>query len=253
MESQLYLETEVKQNKTYIKDVYFTSPYKIMSPFRTESHIDVMLMSASAGLLDGDTFQGEMVFGQNSDVTFLSQSYEKVFCTKGNGVVKKMSIQVDENAKVKYLPYPVIPFRGSDFQSETKVNLKKDAVFLYGDIFTCGRTGMGEYFKMKRYESKTQISVEGKLVFADHTLILPQSFQYRSLGKWSSYTHNGMLYIHMETKEQEQRLIETIRNKLQKKVFFGVSAYESGIVVRILSMSGEEIYRIFQEIADMVS
>ena len=42
-----------------------------------------------AGLLDGDTFQGKMVFGQNSDVTFLSQSYEKVFCTKGNGVVKK--------------------------------------------------------------------------------------------------------------------------------------------------------------------
>ena len=253
MKSQLYLETQSEQNGTYIKDVYFTSPYKIMSPFKEGQHIDIMLMSASAGMLDGDCFQGKLVFGENSDVTYLSQSYEKVFRTKGSQTIKNVDIQVDSEAKVKYLPYPVIPFGGSDFLSETRVHLKEDAVFVYGDIFTCGRTGMGEYFQMKRYESKTKIYVEDKLVFADHTLIFPEKFHYNKLGMWNSYTHNGMLYLHMKSRKEEQELIETIREQFSKETgLFGVSACDSGIVVRVLAMSGEQIYDVFQKMAKLV-
>lgn len=253
MKSQLYLETKSAQNGTYIKDVYFTSPYKIMSPFKEGNHIDIMLMSASAGLLDGDSFQGKLVFGENSDVTYLSQSYEKVFCTKGNQTVKILEIQVDSKAKVKYLPYPVIPFGGSDFLSETSVYLKEEAVFLYGDIFTCGRTGMGEYFQMKRYESKTKIYTENKLVFADHTFIFPEKFHYNNLGIWNTYTHNGMLYLHMESREKEKELMEMIRGKFSKEAgLLGVSTCDSGIVVRILAMSGEQIYDVFEKIAELV-
>lgn len=253
MESRLYLETASAENGTYIKDVYFTSPYKIMSPFKEGRHMDVMQMSASAGLLDGDCFQGEFVFGANSDVTYLSQSYEKVFRTKNRQAVKKIDMQVDSGAKVKYLPYPVIPFGGSDFLSETTVHMKENITFLYGDIFTCGRTGMGEYFQMKRYESTTKIYIENRLVFADHTLIFPEKFHYNTLGMWNSYTHNGMLYIHVQNTKREQELVETIREKFTEgKWLLGVSTCHQGIVVRVLSMSGEQIYNIFQSIGRLV-
>lgn len=63
MNSRLYLETEVRDKKTYIKDVFFKAPYKIMSPFTDEKTggIQIMLMSASAGLLAGDTFESDLV------------------------------------------------------------------------------------------------------------------------------------------------------------------------------------------------
>lgn len=38
MNSRLYLETEVRDKKTYIKDVFFKAPYKIMSPFTDEKN-----------------------------------------------------------------------------------------------------------------------------------------------------------------------------------------------------------------------
>lgn len=253
MESRLYLETAEKQGKTHIKDMYFTAPYKIMSAFPKEKHIDIVVMSASAGLLSGDSFVGEFNFGEKSDVTYLSQSYEKVFCKKQLPTTKKVTMEVGSGSRVKYLPYPMIPFAGSDFFMETHANVKEDAAFVYGDIFTCGRTGMGEYFQMERYESKTKIYVEGKLAFADHTLLFPKKFQYDTLGMWHGYTHNGILYFYVPDQEKEQKIVEAIREGLEiKQGVFGVSACCRGIAVRILAMSGEEIYNAFQWISNHV-
>lgn len=253
MESRLYLETAVKQERTYIKDMYFTSPYKIMSPFAEENHIDIVLMSASAGLLSGDSFVGELKFLEGSDVTYLSQSYEKVFCKKQLPATKKITMEVGSGARVKYLPYPMIPFAGSDFSMETSVNLKADATFVYGDIFTCGRTGMGEYFQMECYESRAKIYVEEKLAFADHTLICPKKFHYSTLGMWNQYTHNGILYVHIPDKNKELEIVEEVRkNLVMEQGIWGISECCKGIAVRILAMSGEEIYGAFQWISDKI-
>lgn len=253
MNSRLYLETEAKDGRTDIKDVFFSAPYKVMSPFQEGDGIQIMQMSASAGLLDGDTFTGEFCFGEHSVVTYLSQSYEKIFCSKGHPTKKEVSIEIKSGAKVKYLPYPVIPFGGSDFLNETVVHMKRDAIFLYGDVFTCGRTGMGEYFQMKRFDSRMKVYLEDKIVFADHTRIEPQRFCYQNLGMWHHYTHNGMLYIYLGDEEKEKKLIEEIRERFQRGDWLlGATSCESGVMVRILSMSGEQIYQMFKKIADMV-
>lgn len=253
MESRLFLETDFSYGKTNIKDIYFTSPYKIMSPFTDGSHMEVMLMSSSAGLLGGDSFMQELVFGENSDVTFTSQSYEKVFHTKALQAVKRTSIKAGASSRVKYMPYPVIPFSNSNFYSETNIQLDKTSNFLYCDIFTCGRTGMGEFFEMQRYQSKTKIYVDGKLAFADHTLIDPKQFDYRTMGMWGSFTHNGLLYLYTADQNRETELVEHIRAEAAKEEFpSGVTRCRKGIVVRTLAMSGEKIYKLFQRAAELV-
>lgn len=90
-------------------------------------------------------------------------------------------MDIKEGAKVKYFPYPVIPFQNSKYHADNEIMLSKDATLVYSDIFTCGRVGMGERFKMKSYRSKTKIYIEDQLVFADHTYICPQKFHYQ---KW---------------------------------------------------------------------
>lgn len=253
MESRLFLETNVLHGRTNIKDIYFTSPYKIMSPFVDGSHIEVMQMSASAGLLSGDTFLLDLKVGDYSDMTYTSQSYEKVFRTKGKKAEKKVTIEVGANAKLKYMPYPVIPFAQSDFKGENTIWLKSSSDFLYCDIFTCGRTGMGEYFQMKQYESRTKIYVEKELVFADHTMLDPEKFQYQTMGMWQNFTHNGMLYIYLARQEKEEELIEEIRKiGTMEDGQTGVTKCQKGIVVRTLAMSGDSIYQMFQKIAELI-
>ena len=101
MKSKLYLETEFSHNQTNIKTVEFSAPYKIMSPLKDGTHSDIMLMSASAGLLAGDSLTSEFVFNEQCDVNFISQSYEKVFCTEDRNVKKDTLITVQENAIAK--------------------------------------------------------------------------------------------------------------------------------------------------------
>lgn len=256
MNSRLYLETEVRDKKTYIKDVFFKAPYKIMSPFTDEKTggIQIMLMSASAGLLAGDIFESDLVFGKDSKVKYTSQSYDKVFNTKDKFAQKDVKITVKAGAKVKYMPYPVIPFKNSNFKSHVQVQLDETASFVYCDIFTCGRSGMGEYFEMKKTDSYLKVCVGDKLAFADHTLIEPRKFPYNSMGLWQDYTHNGMMYIYVSDKDKEKELISVIRQKKneEENILLGASNAENGIIVRLMAMSGEKIYNIFNEISGVV-
>ncbi len=252
MKSKLFLKIESDNDRTRISDMYFTPPYKIMSPFVKGKHIDIMQMCASAGLLGMDEVSMEILIGQDSDITYLSQSYEKVFDTKGKEVQKKLRMDIKEGAKVKYFPYPVIPFQNSKYHADNEIMLSKDATLVYSDIFTCGRVGMGERFKMKSYRSKTKIYIEDQLVFADHTYICPQKFHYQKMGMWREYTHNGFLYIYCPNEEKMHRILSKVQKMTTEHMIFGVTRCCEGIGIRVLGNQGDQIFQFFQKIADEV-
>lgn len=252
MNCKLFIKTNVLHGKPNIEDMYFTAPYKIMSPFLEGEQMEIMQMSASAGLFGGDTFSLDLQFGQGSKVTYSSQSYEKVFPRKDLQTKRELKINVEQNANVIYLPYPIIPFANSSFLGKNTIFVHPDSAFIYGDIFTCGRTGMGEYFQMKQYESRTKIYVGNELAFAERTWICPEKLSYQTMGMWGKYTHNGMLYLYdgdREEKEEWERWIEEIRKiSKEKDCVTGVSKCPRGIVLRVLAMSGDKIYQMFQKI-----
>lgn len=252
MKSSLRLETDVSYGKTNIKDIYFEAPYKIMSPFVQGECTEVMQMCASAGMLSGDVFDLELKIGKNSNLLYTSQSYEKVFASKGETTIKKTYIQVEEGARLLYMPKPVIPFAHSDFLGDNEVHLSPDSSFLYCDIFNCGRVAMGERFQMKRYQSKTRIYVGDKLAMADHTLLDPSWFHYDTLGLWSEYTHNGLLYLYTPDRERQEKWLRMIRGKKPDDLEAGCSECRQGILLRVLGKSGDSVYDYFEDIAKEV-
>lgn len=252
MKSRLFLKTEADKKKTRISDMFFTPPYKIMSPFPNGKHIDIVQMCASAGLLGMDEVAMQFEIGKDSDLTYLSQSYEKVFDTNGSMVTKKLQMNVEEDAKVKYFPHPVIPFKNSQYCAESEIRISENSTLAYSDIFTCGRVGMGEEFQMKSYRSKTRIYIKDQLVFADHTYLCPQLMDYHSIGMWMEYTHNGFLYIYCPEKEKMEELLLRIRREKESRMIFGATRCYKGIGIRVLADQGDKIFRFFQKIADEV-
>lgn len=235
---------------TEIGDAFYTSPYKVMHPFHNGKHSDIMMMAASAGLLGGDHFSLQLEFGESSDATFLSQSYEKVFNTDGKIASKDIDINVGADARVNYMPYPAIPFAGSNYQSNVRVQIHPSATFYYTDIFTCGRTGMGEFFAMEKFQSKSRFYVGEHLAFADHTLIDPKKFDYTKIGFWGNYTHNGMMFVYSPDKkflDEKKAKVRDVGKKFDGIV--GISNAEKGIILRALSMRGENIWTLFGSIA----
>ena len=251
MESRLELVCNYEYGKTNIKNIYFTPPYKIMHPFMDGEKMEVILMSSSAGLLAGDRFECAISVEENADVTFLSQSYEKILDTKDDRAVKYLKINVDKNASLKYLPFPAIPYANSDYEAVNEIHLSGSSRFVYSDVFSCGRVGMGERYALKRFKSRTKVYVDGELGFADHTLISPREINYESIGMWGDYTHNGMLYIYLGDDGYPDELITQIKEIYEAShVFAGVTRCKRGILLRTLGNSGEELYQLNKKIAE---
>ena len=73
--SKVFLKAENKNGKTILEDVHFTAPYKIMRPFeKKDGSIEVMLMAASAGIMEGDCQEFQFQIGHGAKVEFRSQS-----------------------------------------------------------------------------------------------------------------------------------------------------------------------------------
>lgn len=262
MKSRLYVSACMMQKKTILKDVYCEAPYQIMMPFYDGGWMETVIMSSSAGIFGGDDFESHFEIREGAKVRVKSQSYEKVFQRKEQPAVKRLRIEIAKNAAGIYLPYPVIPFAQSRYESDTEIYLKDSCTFLYGDIFNCGRVGMKEQFEMDWFRSRTKIYENNQLVFADHTCLNPEQWDYSGIGLWHGYTHNGMIYIHFTDKQQEDVFLKWFRDWSKKDgkgtgadippLYWGSTRCLSGIGIRVLGMEGDRIYQAFEKIAEKV-
>ena len=250
MNSHVYVETGFCHGRTVLTDVGFEAPYKLMSPFYEENTMQLMQMCASAGIFGGDQMELSLQIGDGSDLSYLTQSYEKIFPSKDEKTAeKKVRIELGEDASLSYAPHPVIPFAGSFYHCDTEVRMKESSSLWYYDIVACGRVGMQELFQMKQYRSGLRIYVEDDLVFYDNMGIFPDRIHYPGLGLWDGYTHAGMLYCcsgKEKEAENEENWVEAVRRKAEKEqLYAGITACDKGFLIRVLADSGDCIGKFF--------
>lgn len=285
-ESTFRMSMAFRHGRTKVDDLYFEAPFKLMTPFHDGTHTDCMVMLASPGFLKGDAAHIDCTFGAGTDTTIRTQSYEKVLDTADGEASRTINLNLQDDAKAVFLPFPVIPFAHSTFSNVTIAHISPQSTFAYADVVTCGRVGMGERWKMHMFRNTTRIFVDepdgepihrGRprkdrgepfphLVFADHLLLDPNRFNYTEIAMWGEYTHCGMMYIHipqMNSSESsrhnhtktENTLVDNIRKLSKNKELdseVGVSCQTNGIVVRILSKRGDDAFTVIDEIAQSI-
>ncbi len=222
--STFRLTTAFRHGRTKIDDVYFEAPFKLMTPFTNGRHSDFIVMLASPGFLKGDEAHIAIDFAPGTDSTIKTQSYEKVLNTADGKATRTIDLTARGDAKAVFLPFPVIPFRGSTFENLTTAHISAESTFVYGDVVTCGRVGMDERWAMARFTNRLRVTVDepravtdavarerrqdhrrgrprsqdaARLAFADRMLLEPESFDYTGLGMWREFTHCGVLYVHL--------------------------------------------------------
>ena len=139
--SKILLRAKAEDGKTFLEDVYFTAPFKIMRPFpRENGGIRVMQMAASAGIMEGDCQELEFDIGTGADLEFVSQSYDKIHEMKEGCARRTTKIRVHSGAAFCFHPQPTIPFKDSAFESRMEIHLDDEtSVFSMSEILSCGR------------------------------------------------------------------------------------------------------------------
>ena len=186
--SKLDLTMERRDDKTILSDVFFTAPFKIIKPFYDKDYMQVMQISVSAGIMEGDKQEISIKALENSKSEIISQAYEKIHKMENGFAQRNIEIEIGANSELIYNPLPVIPFKNSAFKNSLSVNLKdSSSKFILNEILTCGR--VGEKFEYKFYNSRVCVRENGRLVFMDNSRYSPDRTDMSNIGMYEGYTH----------------------------------------------------------------
>ena len=258
-----------KNGTTFIKDSFFTSPFKIMKPFQKEDGgITVFQQSASPGILAGDTQKHNIIVEKGANLEIVSQSFEKIFkMEEGEKAERKISASVGEGGTLIYAPNPCIPFAKSNFVSSTKISLAKDSRLIYEDCICAGRVAGGEVFDFTRYKNMIEIYREGRMVFRENLFLEGSDGQTRPERKallqgktmFGDFTHCGSMLIFGYSKitsleklrsalglEEKLLYTEEKAKSNPQKIQIEVTENEYGdFIIRCLSNRAESIQNAF--------
>lgn len=222
-----------RSGKTVVKDIRFTAPIKAAKPFYRENHTEVMMMTASAGMLDGDSYDIQIEAEAGAALKITGQSSTKIFRAGDRGAEQSVRLCVRNGGALLYAPPPIIPFGGSIFRSSTEVRLESGARFAYSEVISCGRSGMGERFLFSSFLSRTAVYSGKHLCLLDNTRLIPEEADLSGTGFFEGKTHIGMLYC------------VNFEPACTQFGDFAISRAEKGTIVRAVAGSAEEITREF--------
>ncbi|AZA77352.1 urease accessory protein UreD [Chryseobacterium sp. G0186] len=258
MDSRLNIIAGFKGGESYVKDLYVSLPFRVVSvgQRKSDKKLYQMIMSSSPGILDGDRYQIDVSLEKGASLQLQSQSYQRLFNMKDKAV-QELNISMEDNTSFAYVPHPVVPHEDSNFKSKASIQIGENSQIIISEIITCGRKHYGEVFKLKRFQNLMEIYHHHKLVVKDNVLIQPDLIPISSIGNLEQYTHQGTL-IFYSTKDSVDKngLIETIVEaaaKHNEEMEVGVSAMEgNGFVVRALGHGGELMYNFFLHVQEIL-
>lgn len=258
MDSRLNIIAGFKGGESYVKDLYVSLPFRVVSvgQRKSDKKLYQMIMSSSPGILDGDHYHLEVALEKGASLQLQSQSYQRLFNMKDRAV-QELNVKMEDNTSFAYVPHPVVPHEDSNFQSKANIHVGKNSQIIISEIITCGRKHYGEVFKLKRFQNLMEIYHHDKLVIKDNVVIQPDLIPISCIGNLEQYTHQGTL-IFYSTKENVDKngLIEAIieaAEQHKEDMEVGVSAMEdNGFVVRALGHGGELMYNFFVHIQELL-
>lgn len=256
MESQIRLIVGAKQGRSYIRSLYTSPPFRVVSvgQLARDNAAYLMVMSTSPGVLSGDRYEIEVTVESGASLQLKSQSYQRIYDMDGYAE-QTMRIEVCDDAHFSQVAHPIVPHRNSTFYASSLVELGENSSFLQGEIITCGRKHYGEEFEFREFSNSVEVRTGGELRLKDRVWLSPQQMPLSQLGLLEGYTHQATL-IYQTTQEREIcGSIESIYELLSSlgSIKFGISqTHYPGFVLRALGRGGEELFEALQMVQNFM-
>lgn len=244
LKSRIVVSTEQEGPRTLLKESYYNAPYKVVhygSPL-FHSHLELIIMSSSPGVLDGDELDMTVHAREGSRLRLFTQSFNKLHPMR-TGARQKMAVQLEAGSVFQYVPHPVTPFQDSVYQTVNEIRIAPDATLIWGDIIAAGRIHMGEAFRFTRLHSVTKIWRGDRLVLADNQLMAPKEQPLQDLLFFEGYTHQATLVYASPKGDALKAELDKILDGAYEEITFGFTQCADGMVmIRALGNDGEMLY-----------
>lgn len=256
MESQIRLIVAEKQGRSYIRSLYTSPPFRVVSvgQLAHDNGAYLMIMSTSPGILSGDKYDINIEVEPCARVMLKSQSYQRLY-DMDQHAEQRMEIKVGDGAHFSQVSHPIVPHRNSALFSSTSVTLGSESSFLQSEIITCGRKHHGEEFEFREFHNSVEVRHAGVLRLKDRVWLAPKSVPLTELGLLEGATHQASLIYQTTTNQDIPHYIETIYEMLStyKGIRFGISqSHYPGFVIRLLGDGGEKLYDALCQVQEIM-
>ena len=161
----LNFEYDATRGTTVLRASSQEPPLKVVRAFSlADGSALVHLHNVSGGLLGGDQLAMSLQIGARAHVQVTTTGATRIYRSRAGAppATQRIDVSVEQSACLEYLPDPIIPFAGSRFTQNTKINLDADTGLFWWEVLAPGREARGELFTYDAVEMKTSIAALGR-------------------------------------------------------------------------------------------
>src|SRR5260370_14501793 len=163
-------------------------PLRIVRAFQLDDGGSLVhLHNLSGGVLGGDHLDLTVEVGPGAVAQVTSTGATRIYRSRKNAepAEQRLQISVGDDGLVEYLPDQLIPFAGSSYRQETRIELGANAGLFWWETVAPGREARNELFAYDLLQLKTWISALGQPIAIQHMRIEPARRSTSSLARLS--------------------------------------------------------------------
>jgi urease accessory protein len=227
-------------------------PWKVVRAFQNSAGESLVhLHNISGGILGGDRLNLKVDVAANARAQLTSTGATRIYRRRSGFGPSSQTCEftVAEGARLEYLPDPLIPYAESDFEQQTRIELKPGAGLFWWETVTPGRQASGELFDYDLLRIHVDITVEAQPIARERLRLEPKLRPLDSLARLGRFLYFATFYIvragwdAARWQNLETQLSDMARQWSRPgEILWGASTLPAhGVVVRCLSLRGRDI------------
>ena len=209
------------------------------------------LIQLGGGYIEGEYYENRLKLEEGSQAILTTQASSKIYKSE-NGIPSKQytNLQLEKNSKLEFINDSVILYKDAVYEQSTDIYLEEGVTLIYSDGITAGWSPDGKLFQYTSARIKTNLYLNGELIYLDNLKITPKDYEVQSFGILEGYKNFGTMVVIDERVDKEliKRLREETKN-LNLDVKFGISLLEkNGFIVRVLGNFTQDIQKVINKV-----
>jgi urease accessory protein len=220
---------------TVLAHAHVQAPLKIVRPFALDDgRVLVQILHLGPGLCAGDEYTIDMTVRPGARAVVVMQSASRVLgMPEGTHATQRVTLTIEPGGHLEYYPGLTIPFGDSAFVQRVHVSAARDSRVGLLETWGMGRSVRGEHLAFRRISSRTTMTVDDDVVYADATELEPATDNINGAGVLEGHRYIASGFWHNVTLGENACL--TAADDVLSA--FGHSSPQS-VYVRALAMDG---------------
>jgi urease accessory protein len=183
---------------TVLARAYAAAPLKIVRPFPLAGGgVLVQVLTLGPGMCAGDTHEIDITVEPGARAVVIMQSASRLLSMpEGSHASQEVTLTVRSGGQLEYYPGLTIPFADSSFVQRVAARVETGARLGILESWSTGRSSRGEHLRFRRISTRTTVTVDRNLAYADAVELEPGVHNVQGTGVLEShrYVASGFWY-----------------------------------------------------------